>query len=220
MSKKRNGYIGYDISDTMINLARSNFHGDPTTDINYYNDWSLVKTRLKHYGEYYTKKVLILSSVIHEVYSYSNPEQISQFWNNVMDTDFDYIIIRDMCPSKDIERPTGYKIINALNNANEHYQLQLRDFENIWGSIQNNKNAVHFLLKYRYRINWEREVNENYFPIYSEDLLEKITGKEKYSAMYLERFSIPFLVDQIKQDFSIDLEDYTHIKAIFIKSKK
>ena len=200
-NRHKYSYIGYDISDTMINLAKANFHGDADTDIHYFTDWKDVEKQLETYithGTYYEQKkyVLILSSVIHEVYSYSNMKQILEFWHHVTNTNFDYNMIR----------------------GREPYNTLINDFEAIHGSIENNKNFIHFLLKYRYQINWEREVKENYFPIYVEDLLTAITGEEKYRIMYMKRFIVPFIKKQIYNDFRVDVRDFTHIKAIFKKS--
>ena len=225
-NKHKYSYIGYDISDTMINLAKANFHGDADTDIHYFTDWEDVEKQLKTYiapNAYYEQKkyVLILSSVIHEVYSYSNMKQIFEFWHHVTNTNFDYIVVRDMCPTKDIDRPTDEFMLHTLNNMirdHKPYNTLINDFEAIYGSIENNKNFMHFLLKYRYQINWEREVKENYFPIYVEDLLSAITGEEKYRIMYMKRFIVPFIKQQIYNDFRVDVKDFTHIKAIFKKS--
>ena len=225
-NRHKYSYIGYDISDTMINLAKANFHGDADTDIHYFTDWEDVEKQLETYitpGTYYEQKkyVLILSSVIHEVYSYSDMKQILEFWHHVINTNFDYIVVRDMCPTKDIDRPTDEFMLHTLNNMirdRKPYNTLINDFEAIHGSIENNKNFIHFLLKYRYQINWEREVKENYFPIYVEDLLTAITGEEKYRIMYMKRFIVPFIKQQIYNDFRIDIRDFTHIKAIFKKS--
>ena len=225
-NRHKYSYIGYDISDTMINLAKANFHGDADTDIHYFTNWEDVEKQLKTYitpGTYYEQKkyVLILSSVIHEVYSYSDMKQILEFWHHVTNTNFDYIVVRDMCPTKDIDRPTDEFMLHTLNNMirdREPYNKLINDFEAIHGSIENNKNFIHFLLKYRYQINWEREVKENYFPIYVEDLLTAITGEEKYRIMYMKRFIVPFIKKQIYNDFRVDVRDFTHIKAIFKKS--
>lgn len=225
-NRNKYSYIGYDISDTMINLAKANFHGDADTDIHYFTDWEDVEKQLKTYithTTYYEQKkyVLILSSVIHEVYSYSDMKQILEFWYHVTNTNFDYIVVRDMCPTTDIDRPTDEFMLHTLNNMirdREPYNTLINDFEAIHGSIENNKNFIHFLLKYRYQINWEREVKENYFPIYVEDLLTAITGEEKYRIMYIKRFIVPFIKKQIYNDFRVDVRDFTHIKAIFKKS--
>ena len=71
---------------------------------------------------------------------------------------------------------------------------------------------LHFLLKYRWKINWEREVAENYFPIFIEDFLEIM---KSYNIIYFERFRVQFLDDEIKKDFNIGLTDYTHVKGVF-----
>lgn len=56
-------------------------------------------------------------------------------------------------------------------------EVILRSFEDVWGDVcdvrarkVNVKNLIHFLVKYRYVENWEREVQENYFPV-SQDRL-------------------------------------------------
>ena len=148
-------------------------------------------------------------------------KQILEFWHHVTNTNFDYIVVRDMCPTKDIDRPTDELMLQQLNNivrGRNPYDTLINDFEAVHGSIENNKNFIHFLLKYRYQINWEREVKENYFPIYVEDLLNAITGEEKYRIMYMKRFIVPFIKQQIYKDFRVDIKDFTHIKAIFKKS--
>jgi hypothetical protein len=148
-------------------------------------------------------------------------KQILEFWHHVTNTNFDYIVVRDMCPTKDIDRPTDELMLQQLNNivrGRKPYDTLINDFEAVHGSIENNKNFIHFLLKYRYQINWEREVKENYFPIYVEDLLNAITGEEKYRIMYMKRFIVPFIKQQIYKDFRVDIKDFTHIKAIFKKS--
>jgi hypothetical protein len=59
------------------------------------DDWEEV---LKEISGYKTPS-LILSSVIHEVYSYSNSKVIKQFWlNKVFGGQFKFICIRDMIP--------------------------------------------------------------------------------------------------------------------------
>ena len=94
----------------------------------------------------------------------------------------------------------------------------LNSFESVWGSVDNNKNFMHFMLKYRWKINWDREVNENYFPRYLDEIMGKFDNN--YNVSYMERFRVPFLDDCIKKDFDITLSDYTHVKAVFEKKKE
>lgn len=218
-----NTYIGYDISKEMISMAKTNFEGDPAEDVMFTSDWRDVIGRL---SKTQNKKVLILSSVIHEVYSYGEaPKDIDQFWDRVLNSGFDYICIRDMMPSRDVMRETPMDIYYAITKDTKHVLMpnQVHDFEHIQGSLMSFKNALHFLLKYRWQVNWEREVHENYFPLYVEDLISILSlGKyfhdaDTYRLDYFERFQIPYLMGAIKSDFGIEFPDYTHVKAIFAK---
>lgn len=214
LAGNHNKYIGYDISETMIDLARTNYHGPVNANVIFTSDWEEVEKNIKWTTictEY--KSVLILSSVIHEVYSYANNQNdITQFWNRVINSGFDYIIIRDMCPSKDIDRNSDIHLIDKVRDKAD--RMLLEEFEGKWGSIHNNKNLIHFLLKYRWKVNWKRECYENYFPIYTQDLLKNF---KDFNIDYFERFRVPFLDKCMWDDYNIKINDFTHIKAIFTK---
>lgn len=209
-------FIGYDISETMIELAKTKFNYN-TTSVLFTSDWDEVKNKVDTYSA--MESILILSSVIHEVYSYAESEDdINLFWHRVLESNFKYICVRDMMCSMDIERPMEdyHKFKENIPFATS-MSIILNSFEKKWGKIyKSNKQFVHFLLKYRWRINWNREVNENYFPIFIEDFIEKI---KSYNLIYFERFKVPFLEECWKQDFNVEIDDYTHVKAIFSKSK-
>ena len=155
---------------------------------------------------------LILSSVIHEVFHYGSKADIDAFWDKVFNSGFKYIIVRDMVPSRGIDR------VSCPNDVKKTYHKflgskALTDFERIWGSIENNRNLVHFLLKYRYlEPNWEREVRENYIPIPREDLLAKIPME--YDVVFHEHYVLPYLLQTVKDDTGIELKDPTHLKLI------
>lgn len=211
-------FIGYDISETMIDLARTNYSGPLYTTVKFTTSWNNVIEKMKSLGSIRYKKVLILSSVIHEVYSYADENHtVEDFWKKVLCSGFDYIIIRDMCPSNDINREADYSdVMKIQNNNHPDIKTELIDFCNKWGTITTYKNLIHFLLKYRWKVNWNREVNENYFPITIQDLFEKFREYSNiYTLHYFERFRVPFLDQCFKEDFNIELKDYTHIKAIY-----
>lgn len=210
-----NGYfIGYDISDTMIALAKTKFSHYPANNVLFTTNWEDVTKKLSIHSD--MESVLILSSVIHEVYSYSQyPGDIKEFWERVLDTGFKYICVRDMMCSKDIERKTPNYFYTLLSACSVDTELRkyLDSFEEVWGDVsKSNKQFIHFLLKYRWQINWEREVEENYFPI---DLDEFLDRMKSYETTYLKRFCVPFLENCWKEDFGIEIDDFTHIKAIF-----
>ncbi len=205
-------YIGYDISEEMINLAKSKFDWE-NRRVTFTTDWNVVQRIII---KNYSRCVLILSSVIHEVYSYAkSKDDIESFWNKVLNSQFDHIVIRDMIPTSDIDRRTAEYNYNYVM---EHSDIRkVNDFQNIWGSLTNNRNLIHFLLKYRWTVNWDREVRENYFPIYLNELLsifEKYPT-DAYNLDHLERFRVPFLDEYFQRTFGIVLNDYTHCKLMF-----
>lgn len=123
---------------------------------------------------------MILSSVIHEVYSYGDNQSVNEFWRQVFNENFRYIAIRDLTPRKSIDRMSDINDVSrVLHNANPTH---LAEFQSIWGNISNNKNLVHFLMKYKWVENWAREVRENYFPITIEEFLSKVPNNEVNSS--------------------------------------
>ena len=193
---------GYDNDPNMIDIANDRHSGIAIfgSDFEKLIDFLSPETSL-----------LNLSSVIHEVYSYSNPFEIKEFWKKVYESGFKYISIRDLCVSKTCNRessPNDY--VKLLSKCDSE---QLTEYENIWGSTRNNKNLIHYLLKYRYRDNWLREVKENYFPICTEDLL-KMIPLDKYEVIYFNHYVLPFTYQKVKQDYGIEIKDNTHIQLL------
>jgi len=195
--------IGYDNDSEMIR------HSDASVNIT--NKWALIEAAI----EQAKRPALILSSVIHEVFHYGSKADIDNFWNKVLKSGFYYIIIRDMVPSRSVDR------VSCINDVKKLYHKflgskALTDFERIWGSIENNRNLVHFLLKYRYlEPNWEREVRENYIPLAREDLLAKIP--REYDVIFHEHYVLPYILQTVRDEIGIELKDPTHLKLILRK---
>ena len=158
----------------------------------------------------YSKSALNLSSVLHELYSYSSESEIENFWKYIKYSGFKYIFIRDMISNLKNEKASRYDIKCVARN--HKYNDKLADFVNTWGDITIQKNLVHFLLKYRYDINWNREVKENYIPLSSIDI-KRLIGYD-YDVVYMDEYTLPFIKEQVKKDFNINLNDVTHIKMI------
>lgn len=92
--------IGYDISADMLHIAEQNLQG---CNVALYNDFQSVMSLIKGTkGE--SNATLILSSVIHEVYSYGDTLSVNVFWEQVFSGCFKYIAIRDLTPRKSIDR--------------------------------------------------------------------------------------------------------------------
>ena len=199
--------VGYDSDYNMIDIAKSKTNKDNC----------LFK---EDFGEIIEEEIipqeslLNISSVIHEVYSYLDSKDIEIFWDMVFDSNFKYISIRDLCASESINRPSN---INDYTKLIQRAKTSfLSDFESVWGSVRENRNLVHYLLKYRFLENWDREVRENYFGLSLERLLSKIPI-DKYEIVYFENYILPYTASKIKEDFDIELHDNTHVKLLLKK---
>lgn len=211
-------YIGYDNNTEMLEMARKNLsegnsNNEIPSNVIFTDNWKFVEeiVRKNNSGN---KSCLILNSVIHEVLNYSkNKYYLGKFWNMVFDpTLFNYIVIRDMMPSKTINRPAldiDHEMVRKAANPK-----QLNDFEKVFGSIDNQQQMVHFLLKHRYVQNWNRECAENYFPVYQEEFLDKVGRKQSAHILYSESFQVPFLMNEILNFCGVTFLDKTHAKFI------
>lgn len=199
--------IGYDNNIDMCKAAQK--------DCDYVKFFSSFDDAMK--GVNIKGSLINLSSVIHEVYSYSSATEIDDFWKKVFYSDFEYISIRDMMFSDTSIRPTPMRdemkvrcVMRDLGKDN-----LISDFEKIHGPISVYKNFLHFLLKYKYEKNWDREVHENYFPISTNDFFAKMPSD--YEIVYYDRYILPYLYDRVEQDFGVGISDNTHIKILLRK---
>ena len=192
--------VGY---DNDYNMGK---HG--TNNVPIFTHWNSVKLKLMEAKN----PALNLSSVIHEVFHYSSRGDIDKFWKQVFDSGFKYIIIRDMMPSRSIDRPSNINDVKKIYHKFLHSKA-LSDFEGIWGSVESNRQLIHFLLKYKYiEPNWDREVRENYLPISREDLLAIIPNE--YDVLFHEHYVLPYILQSVKNDVDIEIKDPTHMKLI------
>lgn len=195
--------IGIDADQTMLELAKYNCN-----NAEYICAKGIPVDKLKNNS---SNALLNLSSVVHEVYSYSCPNEVSSFWENVFACGCKYIAIRDLMLSIESDRESDINDrVGVLTNT--HLDA-LHEFTSLWGSIKSQKNLLHFLMKYRYRENWHREVRENYFPITVEQLLSMIPT-DKYRVVYFSHYILPFNRNKILEDFGIELKDNTHVKVL------
>ncbi len=199
--------IGYDTDTVMDIEAENKLGGDAIIT----DRWDKVVESI----EDSESSLLNLSSVIHEVYSYSSDLDIDRFWDEVFNSNFKFIVIRDMIISNSVNRVKGFgsdvdKVKAKLD------EKQIESFEKVWGSIDNDyKSFHHLLLKYKYVENWKREVKENYLSLPLEELKSKIPSG--YKIILEDSYVLPFLNEQVKKDFGIEFRHNTHLKMIIEK---
>lgn len=173
--------------------------------------------------------VLVMNSVIHEIYSYLSDNAFQEILNYVFDKGVAHIAIREMDLS--YAKDDDGDIVNWATDvsvvASNKYEKQWA--EHLFTYSANEKNhieqAVEFVLKYKYRENWVREVNERY--LHSEMIgdighalsrynfhNENSNGKFYYFDYELP-FSIPQQIDRIAADFGYFPDGLkTHVKLL------
>lgn len=185
-------------------------------------------------GEKLSHALLVLSSVIHEVYSYKDDfyDDVGVFWTDIKKCGFRAIAIRDMSISEKAFKnipvdATLWVYKNVFHSTSITYKGKTFDeittsFEDVWGPLCdldikkiNVKQLFHFLIKYRYQENWAREVKENYLPV-TQDKLEKwLTQFMGYSLSHKEASHLAFYDDCWTKDFKLNRPDNGNYKKTF-----
>jgi len=199
--------IGYDIDGGMEKRFKEN-----NPDIPFTSNWK----EAEKFASKYSKSCVLLSSVIHEVYSYSKSTDIPVFWKKVFNSGFKYVVIRDTIPDRiDIIKPKDYQddVQKVKAKVNKKY---LDDFEAKWGPIdQNYRLFVRFLLTYRYIDNWDRESLENYMPLSYSTLLRRIPSS--YKIIDGANYKFEPIAASLKNEYDINLKVNTHLNMILEK---
>jgi hypothetical protein len=201
-----NRFVGYDILPRMVNLAQEN---NPQ-EILFTTDWGAIQQQIQTTQSNGGKTAIVLSSIIHEVYSYCSAGEIKEFWKRVFESGFDYVVIREMMVSRTTSRQSDPISVARIRQCYDG--AKLHQWESLWGSINENWSLVHFLLTYRYEEGWEREFRENYLPLNLEDFMPMIP--RRYFPTFMEHYTLPYVRKTVEQDFGIQLQDRTHFKCI------
>lgn len=132
--------IAYDLDPTMLSIAKGKLGKNAVVTDN----WAEVVNNLIRYKS----PLLNLSSVIHEVYSYSHGKVVKKFWDEqVFGGDFKYITIRDMIPSVNLgkqEISTFKEDVRKVKMKADKFYLN--SFEERWGTISDNyRTFMHYL---------------------------------------------------------------------------
>ena len=145
------------------------------------------------------------------MYSYGTREDVEIFWRRIFSSGFKYITIRDMMLSQSACVPADEADVRKVQE-NAKYAAQLKEYEEIWGPIVTRHDLAHYLLKYTYTQNWDREVRENYFPVTIEEIRTMIPPN--YRINWQQHTPLPYIAWQVKRDFGIDLTEATHGKLV------
>ena len=202
-------FVGIDLDKEFIEIARSRI--GKRKNIKF--ESGFLRERLANPERF---DCVTFCSVLHEFYSYG--EGISTVVKALADAHeilnkHGVLIIRDMILFEYVKHAdlSIQKIIKKIKK-NEIFKHLADDFERAQGELSNVKNVNHFLLKYMYGENWEREVKENYVPVSFEqyDEIFKLLGmKLQFTRMY----TIPYLKSLWKEDFGLTDDELENFKS-------
>ncbi len=154
--------------------------------------------------ELFKRSVVILSSILHEVYSFMEPYKFLDKFKYA-----DYIVIQDMRFT-----PTNNDIIKHEKINEKMYNDFIKTRENF-----GKKEYAEFLLKQRYPDNYEEELKEKYFSVEWEKIISYMGAYGfncKYEYIYMNRF----LLNDIKEKTNMDISKFTystHCKMVLMK---
>lgn len=193
-------YVGYDNSYPMLKEAKKNLPNG-----RFYSTLISLTQDIDT-----STSMLVLSSVIHEVYSYLEPLEIFHFWDFVLNSGFKQIAIRDMGLETILiasSEPVGKLPVFMSGYIHGKYGIKtnyayFEQYYQMW-------------LKYWYQENWDREYHEDYFAMTVEEIEATVHTNRNYKIAAKELFVIPWVVEKIKADFGFNpLTTTTHYKMI------
>lgn len=190
-------FVGIDLNKEFVDIARKKI--GERKNIRFESGY--LRERLTNPERF---DVVLFCSVLHEFFSYG--EGISTVVKALSDSHEmlnlgGTLIIRDMILYNYAE---GSKLwVSKMKEkvvAREGIASLLNEFESIFGVIQTVKQLNHFLLKYMYEDNWQREVKENYVPVSFEeyDQIFRLLGM---SVLFQRSSTIPYLKEKWVGDF-------------------
>lgn len=206
--------IGYDSDPSQIALCREDDRGL----ISYQSQWLNAADVWQHYHGFQGPRLLVLSSVLHEILSQSKgePHRILREAINMAD----YVVIRDMYWPDDRYNWVGRgsslvaKIHEGIHNVG--YKDRLYSHEERYGFVaESRKSFVHFLLKEQYREYWRTELEEDYFALTPRAITD-LFGMA-FAPLHFETYTLPWFKQWAKSMFNVTVIDHTHLKAIYMR---
>ena len=191
-------FHGIDLVASFVERARQVHAGVPnlTFERVYLRDLLPRRTRYE---------AVIFCSVLHEFYTYG--EGISSVLKALADTHEllaagGRVIIRDMVLGEYTRRSDLHcQSILARIRASSHAP-RLADFERVFGPAANLRAVNHFLLKYWYVENWERECAENYLPVSLEEY-DRVFDLLGMTSLHRETYLLPYLREKWREEFGL-----------------
>lgn len=205
--------LGIDLDQGFIDLARMESAGIP--NIEFRKNW----LRDMVDGVYQGKPrydVVSFFSVLHEFYTYGEgmPSVMKAMADAHQVLEIDGVLpIRDMILHKsayesDFQVPQVLKKVDARDFVHPF----LEEHQERFGKVRTVADMNHFLLKYFYTDNWQREGKENYIPVPMEDYLQMFRLLDM-QVLHQDLYLMPYLKNRWKRDFDLSEDEVDIFKS-------
>lgn len=213
-------YIGIDSDEEKIKDAKLMFCDDQLSSYDAY-----FYTSLDEIDTYYDKDktMVLLSSVLHELFSYLPYKDATGIVMKIFDLDCKYVAIRDM----DFWGTIHYVKPSELWDELEGKGIDDEIF--LWKKMRpdskvsrlEDQNLIEFLMSYIHKANLEREITEHYFDTDYTFICEY--ADNAYRKMWEHNFRLPYLERKWREELFAESENYdrfikgikTHTELLF-----
>ena len=201
-------FVGIDLDDDFVDLANEKVAGRANVRF----EKRYLRDKLAETERY---DAILFCSVLHEFFSYG--EGISSVVKALSDAREllnmgGEIIIRDMILYEYADKSQLWLTDILKKISREELKPQIDDFEKYFGKMNSIKSVNHFLLKYMYADNWQREVKENYVPV-SFETYDRIFELLDMQVSFQRSSTIPYLKNKWKEDFGFSDDELESFRS-------
>lgn len=160
---------------------------------------------IRQYCQSATNMLLVCSSVLHEFNFLSSP-----FFSSLC-------LLANTIVVRDMKAPVIQGPIDGTTRARviQNFPKELLvPFEEKFGRIDNTRTLYRFFLMYKWKEDWAKELEEDYFSIKWQDLKEWLSNLNFHVA-YEKDYILPYIKKEIMNRFSHKMRQPTHKQIIF-----
>lgn len=226
--------IGYDLPEIIPLYEDTN-----NTNIYFVNALETINFLITTWRDDREKKgkvLLVMNSVLHEIYNYMSPAEINDLYRELFDVvNPDYIWVRDMFV-QDHDFDISYtRRRDAVDTCLEKISCSITNLNKYTEFLRCNNihvdedhpvcayDMLHFLMKYTYK-NWDKEKNENYMILTNQcnaaygDFCQTLRY-HGFHQSYCNDYVLPYLEYKIHNEMGVriskDFGLYTHRQVLF-----
>jgi len=198
-------FMGIDLDEEFIERANKSAQAENLSNVRF--ECMYLRDLLARPEKF---DAVLFVSVLHEFYTYG--EGISSVLKALADAhellnQNGEIVIKDMI-LHEYSKHTGSQVTPILEkvSGDTSRRQYIVDFEKHFGPMVTLYTLNHFLLKYMYVENWERECSEHYVPVTFEQY-NQIFSLLGMDLQFQDSYLIPFLKNKWMKDFRITREE-------------